>query len=248
MPIKSDFPYYDGQPVEISPMGWVMLLVSVVAAFGLLITLPFDTFPLNLVPAIVFTGIPLLTLAAVTGGRQAALFGRFGIRDFFTALGFGVLTVVVSVLVGLILSRLTDMQVNPAATMLASIGPFDVAVFMVRTFVQLIGEELMTMLPLLAVLWFCVRKLNMLRRAGLVIAVVISTIWFAAVHLPTYNWNVLQCFGGIGAARLVLTAAFLVTRRLWVSAGAHIINDWSEFVLPLILDAAASQGPIDTVG
>ncbi len=242
--MRTDLPYYDGQPVDVAPLGWLALIGSVVIGFAALITLPFPSFPLNLLPAVVFTGLPLLTLAWVAGGRHMALFGRFDFRELGIAIGFGILTLVASFAVGLVLIQLAPMNANPTAALLADIGPVDIAIFMVRTFIQLIGEEVMTVLPLLAVLWLCVRHLRLSRTMGLVIAVIVSTAWFAAVHLPTYNWNFLQCFAGIGAARLVLTAAFLVTRNLWVSAGAHIVNDWTEFLLPTLL--AGGHTPIDT--
>ncbi len=218
------------------------------AAFLLLILLPFRTFPLNLVQPVLFTALPLLALAYVSGGHHGALFRRVGIKQILQALGFGVLTMVVSMAVGLILSQLTTMTANTATDGLATLGTFDLVMFLVRTGIQLVGEELMTILPLLAVLWLCVNKLNLSRRTGLVIAVIVSTAWFAAVHLPTYNWNFIQCFGGIGAARLVLTASFLLTRNLWVCAGAHIVNDWTEFFLPLAVAAAGGHTPIDTAG
>ena len=239
-----DLPYYNGQPVAVSPLGWLALLASVVVAFAALVTLPFPTFPLNLLPAIVFTGLPLLTLAAVTGGRHTALFRRVGLKQIGQALGFGILTLLASLAVGLMLMRLTSMTANPTAGALADIGPFDLAIFLLRTLIQLIGEELLTILPLLAVLWLCVRQLKLSRRTGLIIAVIASTLWFAGAHLPTYDWNFLQCFAGIGAARLVLTLSFLVTRNLWVSAGAHIVNDWTEFFLPVFLQGLA-HGPIE---
>lgn len=247
-PARRDFPFYNGHPVAISLPGWLVIIASVVLALAVLITLPFADFPLNLVPAIAFTTLPLLALAAVSGGRQDALFGPFGLRELALALGFGVLTLVISVIVGLVLSRFISMTANATAAQLVDITGFDLAVFLIRTFIQLIGEELLTILPLMAVLWLCVEKLGLSRRAGLVAAVAVSTLWFAAVHLPTYDWNLIQCLGGIGAARLVLTAAYLVTRNLWVSAGAHIVNDWSEFFLPVLLDDLSSHGPIDTAG
>jgi len=142
-----------------------------------------------------------------------------------------------------VLIQLVPMSANPTAAALDNVTAADIAVFLLRTGIQLVGEELLTILPLLAVLWFCVRKLGLSRRLALVIAVIISTLIFAAVHLPTYNWNIIQCFGGIGIARLVLTAAFLVTRNLWVSAGAHIVNDWTEFLGPTLL--TLGHTPID---
>ena len=238
----ADFPYYDGQPVEIGLFGWLAVVVSVVAAFFALVSLPFSDFPLNLVPALVFTGLPLVVLALVTGGRQGALFRPVGVKEIALAIGFGLGTVVLSFATALVLTQFTPMSANAAAATLSQAGPAETAQFMLRTAIQLVGEEVMTILPLLAVLWLCVRRFGLSRRVGLILAVIVSTIWFGAVHLPTYDWNIVQCFGGIGMARLALTAAFLVTRNLWVSAGAHIVNDWTEFLLPVLL---GGHGPIE---
>lgn len=243
MSMKTDFPFYNDQPVAISPLGWLLVVASVVAAYALLVTLPFHAFPSSLITAIAFTGLPLLTLAIVTRGHHAALFRRVGIMQVAQMIGFGLLTIAFSMGVALLLTQITEMSANSAGDSLASAGFAEYAIFMLLTAIQLVGEEVITILPLLAVLWLCVRKFNLSRTVGVVIAVIVSTTWFAAVHLPTYNWNFIQCFAGIGAARLVLTAAFLVTRNLWVSAGAHIINDWTE----LFFAAAVAGGhtPID---
>lgn len=243
MGTETDFPFYNGQPVDISPLGWLALVVSVALSLALLIALPFPDFPLNFIPVLAFTSIPLVTLAAVSGGYHSALFGRFGLKELALAIGFGLLTMVISVLTALLLIQFIQMSANPTAATLENASGADIAIFLVRTGIQLIGEELLTILPLLAILWFCVRRLKLSRRVGLVFAVMLSTAFFAAAHLPTYNWNVIQCFGGIGMARLVLTAAFLVTRNLWVSAGAHMINDWTEFLLGPVL-RGAGHGPI----
>lgn len=230
MQARRDFPYYNGVPVAISSVGWLIVLAAVVVAYGLLIGLPLPDFPLNFIPAILFTGLPLLALAAVSGGRHQALFGPFGLKQFGIAVAFGVLTVVLSAAVGFLMSRMVPMTSNPAVAGLADIGVPELIAFLARTFIQLIGEELITILPLLAVLWFCVSRLKLSRTTGIIAGVVVSTLWFAAIHLPTYDWNILQCLGTIGSARLVLTAAYLVTRNLWVAATAHIFNDWTLFV------------------
>ncbi|MGD9812090.1 MAG: CPBP family glutamic-type intramembrane protease, partial [Sphingobium sp.] len=54
------------------------------------------------------------------------------------------------------------------------------------------------------------------------------------IHLPTYNWNILQCLILIGGARLVLTLAYIKTKNLWVCTGAHILNDWATFGLAIL--------------
>lgn len=106
----------------------------------------------------------------------------------------------------------------------------DLVWFLARTFVQLIGEEVVSILPLLAVLWLCVTRFGLNRRLGVIIAIAVSTLWFSAMHLPTYDWNIVQCLGIIGTARVVMTLAYLVTRNLWVSTIAPITNDWALFL------------------
>jgi uncharacterized protein len=243
MSSKADFPFYDGEPVEITPRGWILLLLAVAAALALLVTLPFSQFPLNLIPAVLYTGLPLVTLTSVSRGKHAALFGEFGFQEFGLAIGFGVLTILASFATALVLLQFTSMNDNPAAAVLSSANTFDIVVFLVRTFIQLIGEEIMTVLLLLAVLWFSYRHLRLPRTTAMVLAVIVSTLWFGAVHLPTYNWNFVQAFGGIGMARLMLSAAYLVTRNLWVSTGAHVFNDWFEFFMPMLL--AGGHTPIE---
>jgi len=170
-----DFPFYDGRPAEISGRGWLLLLLGVALGFAALVALPLDSFPLNFVPAILFVAIPLGALAMVAGPHWTALFRRFGIKQFGQSVGFGVLTIAVSGAAGVLLNLLGPMAANPAVTSLTDIGPAELLLFLARTFIQLVGEELTTMLPLLAVLWLCVSRLGLSKRAGLVIAVVAST-------------------------------------------------------------------------
>ncbi|MFH5776921.1 type II CAAX prenyl endopeptidase Rce1 family protein [Paracoccus sp. NGMCC 1.201697] len=96
---------------------------------------------------------------------------------------------------------------------------------------SLLGEELLAILPMLAVTSFLRSRTGV--GAGLTLALGIVSGWlvFCLAHPPTYDWNVAQCFGVIGVARLVFTLAFLVTRNLWVSFGVHIATDWTEIML-----------------
>jgi len=227
---RTDLPFYNGRPVEISGRGWLLVLAGVVAGFAALVALPLPNAPLNFIPAILFAAIPLGALAMAAGPHWTTLFRRYGIKQFGQSLGFGVLTIVISGAAGFLLSLFLPMTSNPAVASLSGIGLAELVLFLARTFIQLVGEELTTILPLLAVLWLCVSRFGLSRRAGIIVAVIVSTLWFSALHLPTYGWNIVQCLGIIGTARIVLTLSYLVTRNLWVSAGAHIINDWSLFL------------------
>jgi membrane protease YdiL (CAAX protease family) len=230
MAAKSDLPYYAGEPVAISGRGWLLVMAAVVVAFLQLILVPFDTVPLVFIPAVVFTGLPLLALMAVTGWRPPAIFRPLSLKQFAVAVGFGVLTVIVSVIAGVTVETLYGASPNAAVTGLMDYDTLQLSLFLARTFIQLIGEEVVSILPLLAVLWLCVSRFGLSRRLGLVIAVIVSTVWFSAMHLPTYDWNIVQCLGIIGTARVVMTLAYLLTRNIWVSSIAHIFNDWALFL------------------
>jgi len=73
------------------------------------------------------------------------------------------------------------------------------------------------------------------KRTAVVLAWLLSAIPFALAHLPTYQWDLVQCLAIIGSARLVLSLAYLFSRNLWVSTGAHVLNDWTLFGISLML-------------
>jgi membrane protease YdiL (CAAX protease family) len=67
------------------------------------------------------------------------------------------------------------------------------------------------------------------RKGAIVGAWLVSSLLFGLIHLPTYDWNWIQCIVVIGSARLVLTLPWILTKNIWVCTGAHIINDWLLF-------------------
>lgn len=91
-------------------------------------------------------------------------------------------------------------------------------------------------LPFLALLWWFTRR-GTHRNRAVVLAWVITAVGFGLVHLPTYDWNVVQCVLVIGGARIILTLAYIRTKNLWVSTGAHVINDWTLFTTPVVIGA-----------
>ena len=90
---------------------------------------------------------------------------------------------------------------------------------------QLLGEELVTILPFLVFLAVLHRR-GIARAPAIGIAWVASALLFGALHLPTYEWHFGQALLVIGSARLVLTGVYVLTRNVWASTIAHVINDW----------------------
>lgn len=224
-----DFPFYTGAPVPISPRGWAILMVSIIAAFVALVSMPFASFPASLIPAILFASVPLATLAALTGRHWKALFRSVGPHEIGIMVLTAVLAMVASAAAAVLVTRFTMPVANPLAAAISAMSAGDYVRRLVPTAPQLVGEELLTILPFLAILWLTTQRLKIARRAAITIALVGSTALFATAHLSTYNWQAAQCFGVIGSARIVLTLSYVWTRNLWVPIGAHMLNDWTEF-------------------
>jgi hypothetical protein len=112
--------------------------------------------------------------------------------------------------------------------------------FFALTGIQLIGEEVMSILPFLALMYWLCEWDGMGRKGAIVIATLIVAVLFAVEHLPTYNWNILQSLMGVGVARIVLLLPYFMTKNLAVSAGAHILNDWMFFGVSILAAATAT--------
>jgi membrane protease YdiL (CAAX protease family) len=236
-----DFPYYHGWPTTISGSQWAIVLVAVAAAF-LVLGWGLDNLKgdvLSFIPRILFVVIPLGALAVVTPKYWTAIFRRVRLKDVSWMFGFGILNIAVTMGVGAIVIRLFKTASNAATTVGKS--PFGLFSFYAGTGIQLFGEELLTILPFLAVMYLCSKTLKFSRKASILWALAASSVIFALVHLPTYDWNLLQCLLVIGTARVVLSLAYIKTKNLWVSTGAHIFNDWFLFTLPLLASLAVPK-------
>ncbi|MEV0358518.1 CPBP family intramembrane glutamic endopeptidase [Nocardia sp. NPDC050697] len=231
-----DFPYYAGEPIGLGARQWVLAWLSVAVGFAALVLLPQPDSIAALLPRALFVVLPLAVLAVLARPYWSALFRPVRGRDVLTMVGFGVLNVVVSSVLGLLVAAVFGANANPATDGIEGAG--EVLAFYLGTGIQLVGEELFTVIPFLALLYFLTRRGAVSRKTAIAVAWLATAVWFGAAHLPTYDWNFAQCFIVIGGARLVLTLAWIRTKNLWVCSGAHILNDWVLFT-PSVLAAAA---------
>lgn len=235
-----DFPFYDALPAEIVTWKWVAIILSCIIGFGILIFTGSSNQSIELIPRILFTAIPLVTFIYLTKPNWKAIFKPLKWVDTPTIVFFWLLTLGSSAAAAFLASSgdISHFQANSATNDLLAGGAWNVAWFYVGTFVQLFGEELVTILPFLAVLYWAHSKFGLSRKKAVVIAWVLTAITFGAMHLPTYGWNVVQAVVLIGVARIALTLAFIRTKNIAVSFGAHLLNDWATFTLVLIATAA----------
>jgi len=231
-----DFPFYNGVPLDISGWQWLFVMAAVAAGFLVLVLpIPWPGGPLGaLIPALLFPLIPLAALARVAPVHWTAILGKVGWRELRLMLGFALLNLVVSMSVGAIVRALADVTPNAATAQLSGMDTAGRIAFFAKTVPQLFGEEVVTLLPFLAVLTVLTHRFGVGRKGAIVGAWLISSLLFGLIHLPTYDWNWVQCIVVIGTARLVLTLAWILTKNIWVSTGAHIVNDWLLFTLSLL--------------
>ncbi|GIF68256.1 hypothetical protein Ais01nite_62910 [Asanoa ishikariensis] len=237
-PGRADFPYYG----QVSGRRWLVVVLAVLAALATFFVVghflhgPFSVF----VPTALFVGIPLAALAYATGGRVSGLFARLTWRDVRAMLGYGVLSILATIVAGYVVGPLVGtVPPNPIFDQIADAPPLWLATFYPRTALQLLGEELLTVLPFLALLhWLAARRG---RTRAIVLAWVVSSVWFGLVHLPAYGWNVPMCVLVVGAARMALTWSYIRTKKLWVATGAHIAHDWL-LLTPFVIAALYGAG------
>lgn len=238
-----DFPFYNGVPVSLTAGQWLFVMAAVAAGFLVLVLpVPWPGGPIGaLIPAVLFPAIALAALAHVAPGHWHVIFGKVGGRELKLMLGYALLNLVVSMSVGAIVSALADVTPNAANALLSGMSLAERMAFFAKTLPQLLGEELVTLLPFLALMHALPKWLPIGRKGAIVGAWVISSLLFGLIHLPTYQWNLLQCIVVIGSARMVLTLPWILTKNIWVSTGAHIANDWVLFSVPLLVAGLAGK-------
>ncbi|PVM94172.1 CPBP family glutamic-type intramembrane protease [Caulobacter endophyticus] len=233
-----DFPYYRGEPVALSAGGWALALGGCVAGFLALIFVPRGPLggPLGLVAPLLFAALPLIGLALAAGRGWTAIFPRPRLIDILVGLAATILALLVSggIALAFSLSKLGPFAANPFAGSLPQLHTWERVVFIGGTAPQLLGEELVTILPFLALLTLLHGRLGLSKGAAIAGAWIVSAIIFGLLHLPTYGWNLMQVLLVIGVSRLVLTIPYLLTKSVWSSFAAHLALDWSIFALVLL--------------
>ena len=149
-----DFPFYNGEPAAISGGQWWLVMAAILAGF-LVLTLsnPLLTGAfLGFVPIVAFFALPLAALKYVAPRGWTAIFRRLRLRDALVMAGFALINILVTGIAGAILISVIDTTVNPAIAGLAGQDTPARILFFAKSVPQLFGEEVLTILPFLALL------------------------------------------------------------------------------------------------
>lgn len=242
-PHGRDFPYYSGGSSGISAQGWLLVLAGVAAGFlAMMVPLPLaDSLFTGWLRVLLFVGLPLLGLWMASPGGWKAIFSRVGLREVKLMIVFALLNIVITFAIGTAVEFFGTATPNAGIADAAQLGGAQLSSFFAKVAVQLLGEELITILPFLAILAFARNLVGIGRNASVIVAWLASAVAFGLIHLPTYDWNFIQCVVVIGSARLVLTWAYIWSKNVWVSTGAHIINDWTIIAVTTFLAPLATS-------
>lgn len=235
-----DFPFYDRKPVDIAGWKWIVMLAAAIVGFVLLVVVRTDNQIISLIVRIAFLAIPLAAFIVLVGPSWKSVFRKPRGKDVGAILLFFVIDMAVSSLIAAAIRGADPghMASNQATDNLSSAS--EIVFFYVGTFIQILGEEVFSLIPFLALLYLAYTKLNLSRTAGIVISWLGTAIWFGAAHLSTYDWNLIQCFVVIGIARIILTAAYIRTKNVLVPFGSHLLTDWSIFTFTMIAVATGA--------
>ncbi|WP_321387360.1 CPBP family intramembrane glutamic endopeptidase [uncultured Enterococcus sp.] len=236
---NEDFPFYNNQPEKVSGRQWLIMLVFPFIGFLFLtkVYIPFFSLYINeLLSGIVLLVFSLLGLRLTVGQNWRLMFRKIHQKDVLLVIGYVVGALIVASAIGGIIEffrgTLTD---NPTATTANDPNAWVTYLQLrVQELFQLLGEEFLAILPFLAVLHISTMKFGWERRKGILIGWIISSILFGLLHLPTYDWNLLQCIFVIGGSRMILTLPYIQTKNLWISYFVHYLYDMLIFTVAFL--------------
>lgn len=88
---------------------------------------------------------------------------------------------------------------------------------------QIMAEELFTIGLFMGIMIFGLRTHNVKRKNLVVAAIVISSIIFSLLHLPGYNYNIVQCLLVVGLTRSIMTIVYFFKRNIMYSYIVHVL-------------------------
>lgn len=99
-----------------------------------------------------------------------------------------------------------------------------------KTIFMIAGEEILVILPLIIFVSLLIHKTKISQSKAIIIATIITAIIFGAIHLPTYQWNIFQCFLVVALTRIPFTIVSLKSDSIIAGIIGHIAFDWIIFL------------------
>lgn len=209
--------------IEAKTWKWILaFIISIGSFYGVSLLFAILDIRNEIIMALAVSVISLLSLVIVDRYFIVKIFLPLKRRDLLyiiIGLGFSIFAVVVSSIVVTKLGIKSD--VNPIFEVLT---PDNFKSFFISTLIQFIAEEIIFIIPFL----FVINKMKSENKIlKTILAIILSSVIFGAMHLSTYNYNILQAVLIISIIRTGLSMSYVLSKNLTVTYLIHIIYDWS---------------------
>ena len=105
-------------------------------------------------------------------------------------------------------------------------------ILIIRSIIQLLGEELVKVIPLIIIVAYLYKSIG--RKAAIIVAIIISQIIFALVHIPAYGFSIGFLLLYMGFSSIVLPLVYVKTKNVVLAYLIHLFYDLYVF-LPYLL-------------
>lgn len=240
---KNFYPFYNGDVKKISLVKWFIILVSVIISFTLMLWIEsflptnfifiqsFKVIFLFMLAGFTLALLPLLAMQAAIGSEWKQLFKPIQKKDIKTVLIYILFVIFFNIISGILVNLLGGGNGDYALgdiTIHSQNGWYAFILNNLESIPQLFGEELLALLPLLAI-YAGLINLNVSKKVATGIALIVSSAIFGLVHLPAYQWDFVQVIIGLGLVRIPISWLFIKTKNIWLTFLVHYFYDFILF-------------------
>lgn len=209
--------------IEAKTYKWILaLLVSIASFYGVGIIFYIFNIKSEILGAVAVSALCLLSLLIVDKDFIKKIFLPMKKKDIFYII-LGLLFCAVAVVISSIVMQQFGIEGN-TNPIFESLNPGNFKDFFVSTIIQFIAEEIIFIIPFL----FVINKMKTENETFKnICAIILSSVIFGAMHITTYNFNILQAVLIISIIRAGLSMSYVFSKNLTVTYLIHIIYDWS---------------------
>lgn len=213
----------DYPKIEAKTWKWILALILTLASFyGVSLLFYYLKINNEIIMASAVSAISLLSLLTIDKKFIKKIFLPIKAKDLLyiiIGLGFSLIAIVIS---SILVQKLgIDGSKNPIFDVLTE---DNFKSFFLSTLIQFIAEEIIFIIPFLFVINKVKIENNIVKT---ILAILVSSIIFGAMHLSTYDFNILQAVLIISIIRTGLSMSYVISKNLSVTYIIHIIYDWT---------------------
>ena len=228
---KDDFPFYNGKPSSISNKQSVFLIFICILSICIFQSI---NMPKVIKPFFNLSFI-LLAFIPITKSNWTKIFRKIHLEDIKLTFILTGLNLIISFYVFLFLYIFFNINFNSNPVSLNDNNSlFENITILFKLIPALFGEDLTRVIPFLCILQLSKNLFNISKKNSIIIAWIINSISFGLFHLPTYNWNLIQCIL-LGISSIIPFYSYIKTKNILILFGAHYLHDLITLIIfPLI--------------